>query len=119
MNVENLLNGCRILTYVAGTNGGRMPCGASLEWFTGKTTVQYCGACEAARDAVAAFVSAPLRCEGCDRSARDVGAYNVTIQVTRYERENFRSTYCRDCFRIVDDGHADGLRIDRTERENR
>ena len=36
--------GCGALTYVEGTNGGKMPCGALLTRF-GKTAPYLCGAC--------------------------------------------------------------------------
>jgi len=38
--------GCGALTYVEGTNGGRMPCGSMLTRF-GQTSPYYCGACYA------------------------------------------------------------------------
>lgn len=37
--------GCGCPTYVSGTNGGQMPCGAMLTVF-GKTEPYYCGACQ-------------------------------------------------------------------------
>lgn len=37
--------GCGALTYVTGTNGGQMPCGALLTRF-GKTAPYLCGHCQ-------------------------------------------------------------------------
>lgn len=43
--------GCGSPTYVDGTNGGTIPCGAMLTQF-GKTKPYYCEACESERDSV-------------------------------------------------------------------
>jgi hypothetical protein len=37
--------GCGKYTHVAGTNGGKMPCGGTLKHLDGTTTHEYCAAC--------------------------------------------------------------------------
>jgi len=37
--------GCGKQTHVSGTNGGTMPCGASLKWPDGTMTVELCAKC--------------------------------------------------------------------------
>jgi len=38
--------GCGVPTHVAGTNGGRMPCGATLKDLDGTTATYFCGPCQ-------------------------------------------------------------------------
>jgi hypothetical protein len=75
----------------------------------------------AARDAVLAFLSAPLHCEGCESGAPVVGVFDVesTCDVTdargvaSISRVVFPSTrYCESCASIVAAGLADVVMVD-------
>ena len=43
--LERYAPGCGSPTYVPGTNGGKMPCGAWLNWPDGTRTQQFCPHC--------------------------------------------------------------------------
>lgn len=43
-DMERYAPGCGALTYVAGTNGGRMPCGATINYF-GRVQPYFCASC--------------------------------------------------------------------------
>jgi hypothetical protein len=43
---ESYLPGCGVPTHVAGTNGGKMPCGGELTELDGRTHKQFCARCE-------------------------------------------------------------------------
>lgn len=47
----NAPKGCGAWTHVAGTNGGKMPCGAILKHFNGAKYRYYCPKCQEANNA--------------------------------------------------------------------
>jgi len=47
------VKGCGTATHVAGTNGGRVRCGAAILWLPGERELHLCAACEPATGAAA------------------------------------------------------------------
>lgn len=58
-----------------------------------------------AATSVVAFLAAPLRCQGCDDTARDVAIYWVTFAEpapSAVAINPMRSVYCEECAMIVE-----------------
>lgn len=42
-------SGCAKMSFVIGTNGGKLPCGSPLKWLDGKIEIIYCDECKKSR----------------------------------------------------------------------